>query len=217
MLASPSIHAPSPLTPDDLSLLEALARPGADLAALASARGLSLTDLARWLRFPPVKDALDSLRELFDLQRRLWQEQHLRDAIETLNEVMKVSDSPVERRRAASAILRAFTATLLPRRDPTNGARSASECPPPTRPARPVKLTYTPIDDPFPAYPPTPPASPPQAPSPKPQAPSPKPRSPPASPPPEGGAVICPGRSPGKAHPSTPKPRRGAGASPMLL
>jgi len=188
MLASPSIHAPSPLTPDDLSLLEALARPGADLAALASSRGLSLTDLARWLRLPPVKDAFDSLRELFDLQRRLWQEQHVRDAIETLNEVMKVSDSPVERRRAASAILRAFTATLLPRRDPTsgsrsaNGARSASECPPPTRPARPVKLTYTPIDDPFPSYPPThpptPPASPPQASSPTPQAP---PSSPPSS------------------------------------
>ncbi len=137
MDAAPAIPAPPGLlSAAEESLIEALARPGADLASLAAAHALSLSALARWLGLPHVRRAFDAVREVVEIERRRWQEQQTRDAIETLNEVMKSSDAPVERRRAASAILRTFT-TLFPRR--AHQPRSSSSSPtspfPPRAPA----------------------------------------------------------------------------------
>lgn len=135
--ATPIPAPPSLLSPAEESLLEALAQPGADLAALAAARDLTLSALARWLRLPHVRQAFDSLREIFDLQRRLWQEQHLRDAIETLNEVMKVSDAPVER-RLTPRVRSPWRCPVRRRRTWCTGRGAGHGAPSGARPSRPA-------------------------------------------------------------------------------
>ncbi len=65
MAAAPAIPVPPGLlSPAEESLLEALARPGADLASLAAAHSLSLSALARRLGLPHVRRAFDALREI---------------------------------------------------------------------------------------------------------------------------------------------------------
>jgi hypothetical protein len=114
-----------PLSPREAALLEALLQPKADLSAIAAAHALSLTQLALWLRQPHIAEALDALRRLQALSRHAWQQQLTREAVETLRDTMNTTDDPVERRRSASAILRALRTPI------THRARSASEDPSP--------------------------------------------------------------------------------------
>ena len=129
------------LSPADESLLESLAQPGADLPALAASGGRSLAALARWLREPHVQPTYRALRRLFAEQHTLWRQEVVKDAVETLREVMKTADCPIERRRSATAIVRALTASQRPPRptSPTSPtrARRASEGPAPSATANP--------------------------------------------------------------------------------
>lgn len=117
----PFADLPFAISPPEAALLESLTSPTADLPAIAAAHALSLTQLALWLRRPHIAEALDALHELHALSRRAWRDDLTREAVETLRDTMKAADDPVERRRSASAILRAL------RTPTTNGARSASE------------------------------------------------------------------------------------------
>lgn len=135
--AAPKTQDAPPLSPREAALLEALLQPKADLSAIAAAHALSLTQLALWLRQPHIAEALDALRRLQALSRHAWQQQLTREAVETLRDTMNTTDDPVERRRSASAILRALRTPITHRARSASEGHSASQGPPPNQPDEP--------------------------------------------------------------------------------
>ncbi|MBK7403034.1 MAG: hypothetical protein IPJ41_00005 [Phycisphaerales bacterium] len=162
----PSGLAPRPfgdlaLSPHDEQLLSALFAPGATRDSVAAAHDLSPTALALWLEQPEVQRAYQAMLNLDGHFSRLWQEQHYRTSIETLAEVQKTSDNLPERRRAASAVLRALARTTqIPRRPAAGVADLAKPGPAPVQsplptagvagePARPEQRFPKPADAPL--------------------------------------------------------------------
>ncbi len=122
----------SPLKTRDSSLaalLNLLTRLGFSVRALAVACDLSATDLLDFIEDPGVDDTLDRLETALERTLKL---RLLDSAITAVDELEKLAlateEHPTERRRAATTILRAVTASFNPSsRSRPDGARSASE------------------------------------------------------------------------------------------
>lgn len=119
----PAISSPpgQPLTPPDRALLSAILAHDEDYPAVAAATGVDLLDLYDFITQPHVAQRLAVHRDARACADRAA-------ALAVLRDVMKSSDSPVERRRAASAVLRALS-------PPRAGAQAAREVQPPRTPS----------------------------------------------------------------------------------
>jgi hypothetical protein len=118
----------------------------ADLPSLAASLDLTLHDLLAELASPALRPHLESARDLSDLHAHLHAAHARRIAIDALA-VIAADDQadPIERRRAATAILRATGAPRAPRREPTPDSDlktqgSRLKTPPPSLPSTPDAL-----------------------------------------------------------------------------
>jgi len=121
----PSVTSSLPAA--DAALLTLFLQLHLNLEALAERTALSILGLLAWADSPPIRATLDALARLRQesLDKSLTAARL--QALATLAEIARSSEDPIERRRAATAILR--------RRPPTQGATDvppwARQCPAP--------------------------------------------------------------------------------------
>ena len=113
------------LSPRDTHLLSAIFDPNSDLLVAAAHAGVSETEMLDWFAQPHIQHYITTQRALRRLRHEIREECLARRTLDTLNELASIADDPIERRRAATAILR----YLLPSAPRRHRARSASEAP----------------------------------------------------------------------------------------
>jgi hypothetical protein len=102
--------SPPPLSDDQVAILNAFIASNFDLAATAESAGITLLHLLTWHRAPAVQAALADLESLQARADELQLAAARRDAVKELHGILRDADSdPVERRRAATALLRRGT------------------------------------------------------------------------------------------------------------
>jgi len=115
----PIAHSPLPVASSPL--LNAYFASGCNAFALAASEKLSAQDLLDWSTNPAVQAQLAALRSLAEHSLALRTAQARLTALDILESVAKTSDDPIERRRAAAAIMRSPAsprAHAAPPRDP---------------------------------------------------------------------------------------------------
>jgi hypothetical protein len=111
---------PSSLPPDLLPLYLSLNH---NLRKLAKHTGIDQLTLLDWLTSEPVREKLAKLREAVNESLTIRTLEARQDAIDALTEVLNETDDPIEKRRAATALLRALS--LRPQRASSDpGAQS---------------------------------------------------------------------------------------------
>jgi hypothetical protein len=99
--------SPPPLSDDQVAILNAFIASNFDLAATAESAGITLLHLLTWHRAPAVQAALADLESLQARADELQLAAARRDAVKELHGILRDAESdPVERRRAATALLR---------------------------------------------------------------------------------------------------------------
>jgi hypothetical protein len=127
---------PPPLSHDQVAILNAFITSNYDLAATAASANLTLPDLLAWHRAPAVQAALDDLESLQARADELQLAAARRDAVKELHGILRDAESdPVERRRAATALLRrnrgiGFQPMSTKRGQPPLGAAATSRAAP---------------------------------------------------------------------------------------
>ena len=135
-------HCPIPtLSREDEALLLALIDPAAAPTATSAPNPIAQ---ARFLARPDIQPLFRALQALREFRAEIERDHRVRQTADLLLEIARTTDSLVEKRRAATAVIRLL---FPPRpRAPTPspatqsaGARSASEEPPPEPQAHPVR------------------------------------------------------------------------------
>ena len=103
------------LSASDHSLLSALFDPTTSLQSTAATHGLSLLGLAQWLAQPHIQAQVELIESLRALHRQVWADQLRQEAADALREALRDAPDPAERRRCATALLRATSLPPLPR------------------------------------------------------------------------------------------------------
>jgi hypothetical protein len=93
------------LSARDAAILAAFVAHGFDLAATAASLALTPLDLLAWYRRPAAQEALAELEALEDQAARLAHLAARRDAIAVLHDLARNAPDPLERRRAATALI----------------------------------------------------------------------------------------------------------------
>ncbi len=128
---------PIPLSPRDLELLAAFILAGFDLHAFAASTSLQPLELLDFVESAPIRARLRSIKAFTDLADHLAASRPRRSALLALHDLLASTRDPIERRRAATAILR-FSSPPSPR------------APQPSRPASSSRLSGTPGLEPSP-------------------------------------------------------------------
>jgi len=123
------------LSSSDRHLLTALFDAGGDMIVAAGYVGMQEPELLAWSDRPDIRRLVKSERRLRHLKREIKLEAIAMDMLETLQELVHTTEDPVEKRRAASTVLRAIIETNRPkprrRSAPPLRAPSASSGGPP--------------------------------------------------------------------------------------
>lgn len=111
---------PTPLSPREVELLASFVILGFDLQALVDRFSLQPAEVLDFLDSAPIRARLRSIRAFTDLSNHLASSRDRRAAFQALHDVLASARDPVERRRAATAILR-FSAppSRVPNRTPS--------------------------------------------------------------------------------------------------
>ena len=128
------------LTPLDREWLDAYLANSEDLAAVAARAGRPLSDFIAWLAIPAVRHAIAAWDYAQRRARAVRDEADRRVAIDTLKAAINTSTDPVEKRRAAVAILRTLDRAAPPAGDRHRHARHTGR---PRRPRRVSDFTFT--------------------------------------------------------------------------
>lgn len=105
--------APIPLSPRELELLAAFLAAGFDLQTLIDRLNLTPQETLDFAASEPIRARLHALKAFTDLATHLANHRRRRNALLALDEVLTSTTNPIERRRAATAILR-FTSAASP-------------------------------------------------------------------------------------------------------
>jgi len=103
------------LSSSDRHLLTALFDAGGDMIVAAGYVGMEEPELLEWADRPDIRRLVKSERRLRHLKREIKLEAIAMDMLETLQELVHTTDDPVEKRRAASTVLRAIIETNRPK------------------------------------------------------------------------------------------------------
>ncbi len=95
-----------PLSPPHARLLNSFFNLRGDLVSLAESEKLSAADLLAWSSDPAVQQHIAALYDLHQAALALAASRAKRTALDTLEGLAKTSEDPIERRRAAAAIIR---------------------------------------------------------------------------------------------------------------
>ncbi|MFG0242714.1 MAG: hypothetical protein ACF8R9_08025 [Phycisphaerales bacterium JB054] len=106
---SPQCPSPQPLTPQDEHLLTALFDPDSNLIVAAAHVGLTEAQLIDWTTQPHIQHRITAQRALRRLREEIRAGVTARRTLEALEEIAHTAEDPIERRRAATAILRYLT------------------------------------------------------------------------------------------------------------
>ncbi len=141
--------APIPLSPRELELLAAFIAVDFDLQALIAEFSLSPSDTLDFLESEPIRARLQSIKRFTDLADHLFNSRQRRAAISALSAILSITTDPIERRRAATAILR-FTSPTT-RRSGAAAPRSTDADPSPSSLRRSIPSSPAPPSSPSPA------------------------------------------------------------------
>jgi len=103
------------LSSSDRHLLTALFDTGGDMIVAAGYVGMEEPELLEWADRPDIRRLVKSERRLRRLKREIKLEAIAMDMLETLQELVHTTEDPVEKRRAASTVLRAIIETNRPK------------------------------------------------------------------------------------------------------
>jgi len=98
-----------PLDPADSDRLDLFIACDLDLRALAEHTGESFSRILAWTSSPLIRAYLDSFEEIERRSLRVRRDRALCIALDALEDLTTTSDDPIERRRAASSIVRLIT------------------------------------------------------------------------------------------------------------
>ncbi|MDQ7014272.1 MAG: hypothetical protein Q9O74_10295 [Planctomycetota bacterium] len=155
----PPQPAPVPLTPQDEHLLAALFDPNADLLVAAVHVGMTEVQLIDWSTQPHIQQRITAQRALRRLRKEIRSDATARRTIDALEDIAHTADDPIERRRAAAAILRYLSPNTprAPRREPR--AAPLATIAPQSTTTQPTTPPTTPLTTPPPPPTTTPPPS----------------------------------------------------------
>lgn len=111
---------------------------GEDVTALAQRTGSTLIELLAWLTSPAIRRVLAAWDQAVSRARERRDDADRRLAIDALKATIGASTDPIEKRRAATSILRALSTFPAPRSMPRNG-RAAPPRPTPAVPSWPSR------------------------------------------------------------------------------
>jgi hypothetical protein len=135
------------LTPTERRILAALLDPSLSLLSIIERLGISIDDLLAAASSPAVRESLESLGQLTTLRARAISAQA---ALTALEDISRASDDPVERRRAATTLIRASVppSRSVPRDRSESPPSAAAPAPPPAADSTPAVFP-SPLADPF--------------------------------------------------------------------
>ncbi len=146
--------APVPLTSQDEHLLAAIFDPDSDLLVAAAHVGMTEIQLIDWSTQPNIQQRITAQRALRRLRKEIRSDATARRTIDALEEIAHTADDPIERRRAAAAILR-----YLSPQSPRRALRAAPHAPvaphSPTTPSPPPPPSRSPSPPPTTTPPPS--------------------------------------------------------------